>query len=182
MANIQADERLQHIAFIMDGNGRWAEKNGVSRLAGHNAGMLAMKEIVKRADVMGIKYLTVYAFSTENWKRSQEEVSGIMRLLRRYLEEALQDMENYFHNFLHHGFFGSGGGSGGSGGSGGTLNVTSSLTLDASAIKIADSLTKVGIGEENIPLMANKACKGKVINGYKQFTPEDVEKIYRMSL
>ena len=70
----------------MDGNGRWAEKNGVSRLAGHNAGMLAMKEIIKKADQMGIRYLTVYAFSTENWKRSQEEVGGIFGLLVRYVE------------------------------------------------------------------------------------------------
>ena len=79
----------QHVAVIMDGNGRWAEKNGVSRLAGHNAGMLAMKEIVKRADVMGIKYLTVYAFSTENWKRSQEEVGGIFNLLVKFVGSEL---------------------------------------------------------------------------------------------
>ena len=65
-----------HVAVIMDGNGRWAVKNNVSRLSGHNAGMLAMKEIIKRADILGIKYLTVYAFSTENWKRSAEEEIG----------------------------------------------------------------------------------------------------------
>ena len=59
-----------HVAIIMDGNGRWAKKRGLPRLAGHNAGMLAMKEIVKASSVLGIKYLTVYAFSTENWKRS----------------------------------------------------------------------------------------------------------------
>ena len=80
--NMTDKERLpRHVAVIMDGNGRWAQKNKVSRLAGHNAGMLAMKEIIKRADVLGIKYLTVYAFSTENWKRSQEEVGGIFGLL-----------------------------------------------------------------------------------------------------
>ena len=93
----------RHVAVIMDGNGRWAKKNGVSRLAGHNQGMLAMKEIIKRADVLGIKYLTVYAFSTENWKRSQEEVGGIMLLLRKYLEEALLDMEK---NRVRFRFFG----------------------------------------------------------------------------
>ena len=82
----------QHVAVIMDGNGRWAEKNGVSRLAGHNAGMLAMKEIVKRADVMGIKYLTVYAFSTENWKRSQEEVGGIFNLLVKFVGSELAEL------------------------------------------------------------------------------------------
>ena len=60
----------EHVAIIMDGNGRWAKKNNVGRLAGHNAGMRAMKEIVRRASDLGIKHLTVYAFSTENWKRS----------------------------------------------------------------------------------------------------------------
>lgn len=81
-----------HVAIIMDGNGRWAEKNGVSRLAGHNAGMLAMKEIIKKADQMGIRYLTVYAFSTENWKRSQEEVGGIFGLLVRYVGSELEEL------------------------------------------------------------------------------------------
>ena len=78
-----------HVAVIMDGNGRWAEKNGVSRLSGHNAGMLAMKEIIKRADVMGIKYLTVYAFSTENWNRPKDEVDALMKLLDNYMKTCL---------------------------------------------------------------------------------------------
>lgn len=82
----------QHIAIIMDGNGRWAEKNKVTRLSGHNRGMLAMKEIIKRADVMGIKHLTVYAFSTENWKRSQEEVSGIFKLLVKFVGSELGEL------------------------------------------------------------------------------------------
>ena len=60
--------------------------------AGHNAGMLAMKEIIKRADVLGIKYLTVYAFSTENWKRSQEEVGGIFGLLVKYVASELKEL------------------------------------------------------------------------------------------
>ena len=77
-----------HVAVIMDGNGRWAVKNNVSRLSGHNAGMLAMKEIIKRADILGIKYLTVYAFSTENWKRPKDEVDSIMQLLEQYIDEA----------------------------------------------------------------------------------------------
>lgn len=81
-----------HVAVIMDGNGRWAQKNKVSRLAGHNAGMLAMKEIIKRADVLGIKYLTVYAFSTENWKRSKEEVGGIFGLLVKYVASELEEL------------------------------------------------------------------------------------------
>ena len=82
----------KHVAVIMDGNGRWAEKQGVTRVQGHNAGMLAMKEIIKRADVMGIKYLTVYAFSTENWKRSQEEVGGIFKLLVKYVASELTEL------------------------------------------------------------------------------------------
>lgn len=83
----------RHVAVIMDGNGRWAEKNGVSRLTGHNQGMLAMKEIIKKADVMGIKYLTVYAFSTENWKRSQEEVGGIFNLLVKFVGSELAELD-----------------------------------------------------------------------------------------
>ncbi len=82
----------RHVAVIMDGNGRWAEKNNVSRLAGHNQGMLAMKEIIKKADVMGIKYLTVYAFSTENWKRSREEVGGIFNLLVKFVGSELNEL------------------------------------------------------------------------------------------
>lgn len=90
--NIENRKIPNHVAIIMDGNGRWAEKNGVSRLNGHNAGMLAMKEIVKRADVLGIKYLTVYAFSTENWKRSQEEVGGIFNLLVKFVGSELKEL------------------------------------------------------------------------------------------
>lgn len=83
----------RHVAVIMDGNGRWAKKNGVSRVAGHNQGMLAMKEIIKKADIMGIKYLTVYAFSTENWKRSQEEVGGIFNLLVKFVGSELAELD-----------------------------------------------------------------------------------------
>ncbi|MCI9638907.1 isoprenyl transferase [Anaerovoracaceae bacterium 41-7] len=81
-----------HVAIIMDGNGRWAKKKGLPRLAGHNAGMLAMKEIVKASSVLGIKYLTVYAFSTENWKRSKEEVGGIFKLLVKYVDSELSEL------------------------------------------------------------------------------------------
>ncbi len=82
-----------HVAIIMDGNGRWAERNKVTRLTGHNQGMLAMKEIIKKADVMGIKYLTVYAFSTENWRRSQEEVGGIFKLLVKFVASELAELD-----------------------------------------------------------------------------------------
>ena len=81
-----------HVAVIMDGNGRWAQKNKVNRVQGHNAGMLAMKEIIKKSDMMGIKYLTVYAFSTENWKRSEEEVGGIFGLVVKYVASELAEL------------------------------------------------------------------------------------------
>ena len=82
-----------HIAIIMDGNGRWAKQRGLPRTAGHAAGAEAFRRIANYCRTLGVEYLTVYAFSTENWKRSAEEVAGIMKLLRRYLEEALRDME-----------------------------------------------------------------------------------------
>lgn len=83
----------QHIAIIMDGNGRWAKKRGLPRNAGHKAGAETFRRIADHCNALGVKYLTVYAFSTENWKRSEEEVSGIMGLLENYLKEALRDME-----------------------------------------------------------------------------------------
>jgi len=89
----QTETRLpRHIAIIMDGNGRWAKQRGVPRVAGHNAGMKAMKKIVDHSDKLGIKYLTVYAFSTENWKRSIEEVSGIFKLLVTYVNSDLKGL------------------------------------------------------------------------------------------
>ncbi len=81
-----------HVAIIMDGNGRWAEKRNLPRVAGHNAGMKSMTEIVRRASDLGIKYLTVYAFSTENWKRSKEEVGGIFKLLVKYVDLELAEL------------------------------------------------------------------------------------------
>ncbi len=81
-----------HVAIIMDGNGRWAKKRSLPRLAGHNAGMKAMIEATRAASDWGIKYLTVYAFSTENWKRSQEEVGGIFKLLIKYVESELREL------------------------------------------------------------------------------------------
>ena len=83
----------RHIAIIMDGNGRWAKQRGLPRTAGHAAGAESFRRIANYCRTLGVKYLTVYAFSTENWKRSQEEIAGIMTLLRKYLEEALRDMD-----------------------------------------------------------------------------------------
>lgn len=81
-----------HIAIIMDGNGRWAKRKGLPRTAGHAAGAETFRTIATYAKEIGLKYLTVYAFSTENWKRPQEEVEAIMNLLEKYLHEAIDRM------------------------------------------------------------------------------------------
>lgn len=78
----------EHIGIIMDGNGRWAKKRGLPRSAGHSAGADTLKKIVTECNKMGIKYITVYAFSTENWKRPKEEVDFLMNLLLGYLRDA----------------------------------------------------------------------------------------------
>ncbi len=83
---------LEHIAIIMDGNGRWALKRGLPRTAGHKKGAEKVLEIAKAAKEMGIKYMTIYAFSTENWKRSKEEVDTLMNLLREYLSNDFQKL------------------------------------------------------------------------------------------
>lgn len=81
-----------HVAVIMDGNGRWAKKRNLPKMAGHRQGMVSMKEIIKHASALGIKYLTVYAFSTENWKRSNEEVKGIFNLLVSFVDKELREL------------------------------------------------------------------------------------------
>ncbi len=93
----------RHIAIIMDGNGRWARNRGLPRTAGHAAGAETFRTIANYCRTLGVEYLTVYAFSTENWKRSQEEIAGIMGLLGNYLREALGDMEK---NRVRFRFFG----------------------------------------------------------------------------
>ncbi|MEE1280472.1 MAG: polyprenyl diphosphate synthase [Oscillospiraceae bacterium] len=80
-----------HVAFIMDGNGRWAKKRGMPRSLGHQKGAAVFKTVSRYCRDRGIKFLTVYAFSTENWKRSEQEVNGIMNLFREYLK----DVKNY---------------------------------------------------------------------------------------
>ncbi len=79
-----------HIAVIMDGNGRWAKKRGLPRVMGHRAGMKAVKEIIKSCRELGIKYLTLYAFSSENWKRPKAEVDALMRFLEEYIDKELR--------------------------------------------------------------------------------------------
>ncbi len=91
---VQLDEKRlpQHIAIIMDGNGRWAQKRGLPRTAGHKKGVDALRNIVRYASSIHIQYLTVYAFSTENWKRPQDEVDFLMRLFSHYLDSEVEEM------------------------------------------------------------------------------------------
>ena len=83
----------RHIAIIMDGNGRWAKKRGLPRTAGHKVGAETFRDIATYCRELGVEYLTVYAFSTENWKRPKDEVNTIMSLLEQYLQEAIDTME-----------------------------------------------------------------------------------------
>lgn len=82
----------KHVAIIMDGNGRWAKKRGVPKIVGHRAGAEALRRVSRFAGRMGIEYITVYAFSTENWKRSEQEVSDLMSLLMQYLKNAEKEL------------------------------------------------------------------------------------------
>ncbi len=88
---IEKNKLPRHVAIIMDGNGRWAKERGFSRNEGHKKGSEVVKKITNYAEKLGIEYLTVYAFSTENWKRPQDEVDGLMNLLRRYLKNHIKD-------------------------------------------------------------------------------------------
>jgi len=82
-----------NLGIIMDGNGRWAKKRGLPRTAGHVTGAQVFRNITKYCEKCGVRYLTVYAFSTENWRRPQDEVEAIMNLLRQYLKESLADFQ-----------------------------------------------------------------------------------------
>ena len=96
MYDINMENLPKHIAIILDGNRRWAKKHGLDPKEGHKEGAQNVKRITKFANKLGIEYLTLYAFSTENWKRTEEEVSALMFLLEKYLKEVLNsdDMEN----------------------------------------------------------------------------------------
>ncbi|MBL4812399.1 MAG: di-trans,poly-cis-decaprenylcistransferase [Rhodobacteraceae bacterium] len=82
----------KHVAIIMDGNGRWAQQRNRPRLFGHHAGAKRVREIVEACPDLGVKYLTIFAFSTENWKRTQSEVAGLMALFRRYIEREAKSL------------------------------------------------------------------------------------------
>ena len=84
----------KHIAIIMDGNGRWAKAKNLPRALGHKAGVETIRRIIKEADRLGVKYMTLYAFSTENWKRPKDEVSTLMKLLVQYLKEEISELHD----------------------------------------------------------------------------------------
>ncbi|MBE6701794.1 MAG: di-trans,poly-cis-decaprenylcistransferase [Ruminococcaceae bacterium] len=94
---VTAKERkpIEHIAFIMDGNGRWAKKRGMPREQGHRFGVKAFQSILEHCRDIGVHTITVYAFSTENWKRPEKEVKSIMRLMDRYLSDFEKNMDRY---------------------------------------------------------------------------------------
>lgn len=94
LTDISQIELPKHVGIIMDGNGRWAKKRGLPRSAGHKAGANNFRTITRYCSDIGIKYLTVYAFSTENWKRPSDEVSALMSLFKSYLNEALTDFKD----------------------------------------------------------------------------------------
>lgn len=92
--DISQIELPAHIGIIMDGNGRWAKKRGLPRSAGHTAGAQTFRKIARYCSDIGIRHLTVYAFSTENWRRPENEISALMKLFQQYLEEALRDFKD----------------------------------------------------------------------------------------
>lgn len=94
LAQLQAQPLPRHVAIIMDGNGRWAHRRGLPRAAGHRAGMDRLTKTVEESIRIGIPYLTVYAFSTENWKRPREEVNALMGLLVEYVEKELNRLQD----------------------------------------------------------------------------------------
>lgn len=99
--DIPADRIPRHIAVIMDGNGRWAKKRGMPRLFGHRAGMESLRAVIKACVEFGIKYLTVYAFSTENWGRPQDEVSGLEKLFHEAFTNELLELHKQGVRIIH---------------------------------------------------------------------------------
>lgn len=90
--NMNSDDAPHHVAIIMDGNGRWAQRRGLARTAGHKQGVETVREIVKAADKLGIEYLTLYSFSSENWNRPEAEISELFSLLRMFIRRDLAEL------------------------------------------------------------------------------------------
>ena len=92
LSKINKDKTPNHVAIIMDGNGRWAQQQGHDRLFGHNFGVESVREVLKAAQEINVKYLTLYAFSTENWNRPKTEVDGLMELLVRTINNEVDEL------------------------------------------------------------------------------------------
>jgi undecaprenyl diphosphate synthase len=92
MEQLNPNKLPRHVAVIMDGNGRWAKKRGLTRIAGHQKGIEAVRDVVRTSRDLGIEWLTLYAFSEENWKRPKHEVKALMGLLNRFLKDELEEM------------------------------------------------------------------------------------------
>jgi len=91
--HLRPERMPRHVAIIMDGNGRWAESRGASRVEGHRAGLESCREVLRSASDLGIEYLTLYAFSLENWNRPKSEVRDLMHLLETYLDEEIEEVD-----------------------------------------------------------------------------------------
>ncbi len=148
----------KHIAIIMDGNGRWAKRRGLPRTLGHREGAKALRKIITHAAKLGIKHLTVYAFSTENWKRSKEEVEALMFLFKTYLKgEEKNIMENNIKFTV----------------SGREENVSESLLT---AIKKLEDLSKNNTGL-NLNIAFNYGGRAEIIDGINRLLKEGKKEI-----
>ena len=98
--NLPADKLPRHVAMIMDGNGRWALSRRLPRLAGHKAGTENLRRVIRATAEFGIKYLTIYAFSTENWGRPAEEVKGLMYILEDVIDRELKELHEEACNYV----------------------------------------------------------------------------------
>lgn len=148
----------KHIAIIMDGNGRWAKRRGLPRTLGHREGAKALRKIITHAAKLGIKHLTVYAFSTENWKRSKEEVEALMFLFKTYLKgEEKNIMENNIKFTV----------------SGREENVSESLLT---AIKKLEDLSKDNTGL-NLNIAFNYGGRAEIIDGINRLLKEEKKEI-----
>jgi len=143
-----------HVAIIMDGNGRWATQRGRPRLFGHHAGAKRVREIVESCPDIGVKYLTIFAFSTENWKRTQVEVAGLMGLFRRYVTKEKRALAKYGARVR---FIGD------------------RERLDAKLVKLMDELEKTTIGNTkiNLTIALNYGARDEVARATKLLA-EDV--------
>ena len=101
ISDIPAERIPRHIAIIMDGNGRWAKKRGMPRIYGHNAGMESLREIIKACVSFGVKYLTIYAFSTENWGRPVDELLGLQKIFHKAFTDELGELNRQGARIIH---------------------------------------------------------------------------------